>query len=83
MPRLTLLIEGHWLYFLGYGGLLASASLRLRFWDLFVLRAVLYPLYIANAPHARFASRSVGIGISKVYQRYTLRPKSRTEAHMK
>ena len=52
------LIEGHWLYFLGYGGLLASASLRLRFWDLFVLRAVLYPLYIANAPHARFASRS-------------------------
>ena len=26
----------------------------LRFWDLFVIRAVLYPLYIANAPHARF-----------------------------
>ena len=23
--------------------------------DLFALRAVLYPLYIANAPHARFA----------------------------
>ena len=51
------LIEGHWLFFLGYGGLLASCSLSLRFWDLFTLRAVLYPLYIANAPHARFAQR--------------------------
>ena len=28
----------------------------LRFWDLFVIRAVLYPVYIANAPHARFES---------------------------
>lgn len=52
------LIENHWLYFLGYGGVLASFSLRLRFFDLFVLRAVLYPLYIANAPHALFAHRS-------------------------
>ena len=50
------LIEDHWLYFLGYGGVLASCSLHLRFFDLFVLRAVLYPLYIANAPHARFAA---------------------------
>ena len=50
------LIEQHWLYFLGYGGVLASLSIHLRFWDLFAIRAVLYPLYIANAPHARFAS---------------------------
>ena len=53
------LIEQHWLYFLGYGGVLAALSIRLRFWDLFALRAVLYPLYIANAPHAHFASRRV------------------------
>ena len=26
----------------------------LRFWDLFVIRAILYPIYIANAPHASF-----------------------------
>mmetsp|Transcript_16557 Transcript_16557/g.42513 ORF Transcript_16557/g.42513 Transcript_16557/m.42513 type:complete len:140 (+) Transcript_16557:1664-2083(+) len=48
------LIESHWVYFLGYGGILASLSLQLRFWDLFALRAVLYPIYIANAPHACF-----------------------------
>ena len=51
------LIEQHWLYFLGYGGVLASLSIHLRFWDLFTLRAVLYPLYIANAPHATFETR--------------------------
>ena len=51
------LIEMHWLYFLGYGGVLAFLSLHLRFWDLFVIRTVLYPIYIANAPHARFESR--------------------------
>ena len=50
------LIEEHWLYFLGYGALLATLSVVLRFWDLFVIRAVLYPIYIANAPHARFDS---------------------------
>ena len=27
-----------------------------RFWDLFAVRSVLYPIYIANAPHARFES---------------------------
>ena len=48
------LIEDHWLYFLGYGVILASFSLTLRFWDLFAVRSVLYPIYIANAPHARF-----------------------------
>ena len=52
------LIEGHWLYFLGYGGVLASLSIRLRFWDLFVVRTVLYCFYIANAPHACFRGRS-------------------------
>ena len=36
------------------GALLATLSVVLRFWDLFVIRAILYPLYIANAPHARF-----------------------------
>jgi len=51
------LIESHWLYFLGYGGVLAWLSMRLRFWDLFALRTVLYPIYIANAPYARFESR--------------------------
>ena len=51
------LIEMHWLYFLGYGGVLAFLSLHLRFWDLFAIRTVLYPIYIANAPHARFESR--------------------------
>ena len=51
------LIESHWLYFLGYGAILASLSIQLRFWDLFVLRSVLYPIYIANAAHARFESR--------------------------
>jgi len=34
---------------------LAALSAGLRFWDLFVLRAVLYPIYIANAPHARYS----------------------------
>ena len=48
------IVEGHWLYFLGYGGVLAGLSLYLRFWDLFVVRAVLYPIYIANAPHALY-----------------------------
>lgn len=48
------LIEEHWGFFLGYGGLLALLSIVLRFWDLFVVRAVLYPVYIANAPHASF-----------------------------
>ena len=48
------LIEDHWMFFLGYGALLATLSVLLRFWDLFVIRAILYPLYIANAPHARF-----------------------------
>lgn len=48
----------HWLFFLGYGGVLASLSITLRFWDLFAIRTVLYPLYIANAPHTRFESRS-------------------------
>ena len=38
----------------GYGGFLALLSITLRFWDLFVVRAVLYPIYIANAPHAGF-----------------------------
>jgi hypothetical protein len=52
-------VAQHWLYFLGYGGVLASVSIHLRFWDLFALRAVLYPLYIANAPHARFEPRRV------------------------
>jgi len=33
---------------------LALLSIGLRFWDLFVVRAVLYPVYIANAPHASF-----------------------------
>ena len=51
------LIEDHWLYFLGYGVILASFSLTLRFWDLFVVRSVLYPVYIANAPYARFHAR--------------------------
>ena len=51
------LIEHHWFYFLGYGGVLASLSIHLRFWDLFALRAAIYPLYIANAPHARFETR--------------------------
>ena len=52
-------IETHWPFFLGYGGVLAFLSLPLRFWDLFVLRACLYPVYIANAPHASFASLRV------------------------
>jgi hypothetical protein len=52
------LIEKHWLYFVGYGGVLAALSARLRFWDLFAIRAVLYPLYIANAPHADFRKLS-------------------------
>ena len=47
-------IEAHWLYFLGYGGLLAALSAVLRFWDLFALRSVLYCVYIANAPHASY-----------------------------
>ena len=51
------LIEGHWLYFLGYGGVLASLSIRLRFVDLFVLRTVAYCFYMANAPHASFRTR--------------------------
>ena len=90
------LIEKHWHFFTGYGSVLAALSLRLRFWDLFVVRSVrlahriahratphtfcspsrvcvcdagcpslaslmnlqmLYPFYIANAPHARFHSR--------------------------
>ena len=51
------LIEDHWLYFLGYGVILASFSLTLRFWDLFAVRSVLYPIYIANAPHAHFEPR--------------------------
>ena len=50
------IIEEHWLYFLGYGALLATLSVLLRFWDLFVIRTVLYPIYIANAPYARFDS---------------------------
>ena len=54
------LIEEHWLYFLGYGALLATLSVVLRFWDLFVIRAVLYPIYIANAPHARFDRCAAG-----------------------
>jgi len=33
---------------------LAALSAGLRFWDLFTIRAVLFPIYIANAPHARF-----------------------------
>ena len=37
--------------------MLALLSMRLRFWDLFVVRACLYPFYIANAPHARFLAR--------------------------
>ena len=48
------IVETHWLYFLGYGGILAALSMYLRFWDLFVVRALLYPIYIANAPHARY-----------------------------
>lgn len=48
------LIEDHWLFFLGYGSLLATLSVLVRFWDLFVIRACLYPMYIANAPHARY-----------------------------
>ena len=44
----------HWVYFLGYGGLLAFFAQRLRFFDLFVLRACLYPIYIANSQHARW-----------------------------
>ena len=48
------IIETHWLFFLGYGGVLATLSIFLRFWDFFVVRAVLYPLYIANAPYATF-----------------------------
>jgi hypothetical protein len=48
------IIETHWLFFLGYGGVLATLSIFLRFWDFFVVRAVLYPLYTANAPHATF-----------------------------
>ena len=38
---------------------LASLSLGLRFWDLFAIRAVLYPLYIANAPRARYEGYAV------------------------
>ena len=53
------LIERHWLYFAGYGSLLAILSIQLRFWDLCAVRAVLAPLYVANAPHARFESRRV------------------------
>lgn len=52
------LIEAHWLYFVGYGGVLAALSAQLRFWDLFTIRAVLYPIYIANAPHANFRALS-------------------------
>ena len=52
-------IERHWLFFFGYGALLASLSLLLRFWDLFAIRAVLYPLYIANAPRARYEGYAV------------------------
>ena len=52
-------IERHWLFFFGYGALLASLSLGLRFWDLFAIRAVLYPLYIANAPRARYEGYAV------------------------
>ena len=52
-------IERHWLFFFGYGALLASLSLALRFWDLFAIRAVLYPVYIANAPKARYAGLEV------------------------
>lgn len=48
------LVENHWLYFMGYGSLLAILSMVLRFYDLFVIRTVLYPIYIANAPHAHF-----------------------------
>ena len=44
---------------MGYGGLLASLSTRLRYWDLFALRAALYPLYIANAPRARYEGYAV------------------------
>jgi len=55
------LIESHWVFFLGYGGVLAFLSVRLRFWDLFVVRTMLYPIYIANAPHARFQSRKAGL----------------------
>ena len=47
-------IEAHWLFFLGYGCVLASLSVMLRFWDVFALRTVLYPVYIANAPHAHY-----------------------------
>ena len=50
-------IETHWLYFVGYGGVLAVLSLYLRFWDLFVVRACIYPIYIANAPYACFKAQ--------------------------
>ncbi len=49
----------HWLYFLGYGGVLASLSIHLRFVDLYAIRASVYPLYMANAPHATFATTRV------------------------
>ena len=50
------LIDSHWLYFSGYGGVLALLSLSYpSLFDLFVFRAILCPLYIANAPHAAVA----------------------------
>ncbi|EOD14695.1 hypothetical protein EMIHUDRAFT_197208 [Emiliania huxleyi CCMP1516] len=36
------LIESHWTFFVGYGGVLAALSAGLRFWDLFVLRAACF-----------------------------------------
>ena len=50
------LFEQRWLYFLGYGGVLATLSSQLRFWDLFAIRTAIYPIYMANAPYAHFAT---------------------------